>query len=109
VQQEAAQKLTPGLPAADVHEERTSSELLRENANIPWWQEARQPTVTALTSLLRRRGTRRFADTLQNFLSSWDIEERLADMPPSFAAINIHKQSCVQRDVLTVHPGTAMR
>jgi hypothetical protein len=30
-------------------------------------------------------------------------------MPPSFAAINIHEQSCVQRDVMSVHTGTAMQ
>jgi hypothetical protein len=60
--------------------------------------------------LLRIWGAhRRFADTHQNFLSGWDIEERLADMPPSLAAINIHEQRCVQRDVMSVHTGTAMQ
>jgi hypothetical protein len=54
-------------------------------------------------------GTRRFADPCQDFCCGWDIEERLADMPPLFAAINIHKQSCVQCDVPTVHTGTAMQ
>lgn len=60
--------------------------------------------------LLRTWGAnRRFTDMHQSFFCSWDIAERLADMPPSLAAINIHEQSCVQRDVLSVHTGAAMQ
>jgi hypothetical protein len=52
---------------------------------------------------------RRFADTHQDFFCGWDIEERLADMPPSLTAINVNEQSCIQRNVLSVHTGTAMQ
>ena len=59
--------------------------------------------------LLPVRGAhRRFADTRQNFFCGWYISERLADMAPSLAAIDVHEQSCVQGDVLSVHAGTAV-
>jgi hypothetical protein len=56
-----------------------------------------------------RSAHRRFANTQQNVFRGWYISERLADMPPSLAAINIHEQSCVQGDVLSLHTGTTVQ
>src|ERR1700737_4696750 len=44
----------------------------------------------------------------QSFFCGWDVAQRLADVAPLFAAVNIDQQRCVQSDVLSVHPGVAM-
>lgn len=45
----------------------------------------------------------RFADACQNLFGGGQIRERFADPPPALAPINIHEQSGIQRDVLSLH------